>query len=62
MACSKGEGPTHHINQIKLLNAIAAAAAIGTSFIAANPGRAFSSRYKPDGYGGQTYMTGFDEK
>ena len=37
MVCSRGESLTHRTNQMKLLNAIAAAAVIGTSFIAANP-------------------------
>ena len=37
MVCSRGESLTHRINQMKLLNAIAAAAVIGASFIIANP-------------------------
>ena len=37
MVCSRGESLTYRINQMKLFNAIAAAAVIGASFIAANP-------------------------
>ena len=37
MVCSRGESLTHRTNQMKLLNAIAAAAVIGTSLIAASP-------------------------
>ena len=29
MVCSRGESPTHHTNQMKLFNAIAAAAPVG---------------------------------
>ena len=58
MVCLRGESLTHRINQMKLFNAIAASAVIGTSFIAANPAEAFSSRCKPDGFGGQVCITG----
>ena len=41
MVCSRGESHTHHTNQMKLFNAIAAAAAvIGTTFVAATPSEA----------------------
>ena len=40
MVCSRGEILTHHIIQMKLFNAIAAAAVIGTSFISPNPAEA----------------------
>ena len=40
MVCSRGESLTHHTNQMKFFNAIAAAAVIGTSFIAPNPAEA----------------------
>ena len=40
MVCSRGESLTLHIKQMKLLNAIAAAAVIGASFIAPNPAEA----------------------
>ena len=56
MVCSRGESLTHHINQMKLLNAIAAAAVIGTSFIAANPVSA--AEYKVKLGGGSAYWGG----
>ena len=37
MVCSRGKSPTHHMKQIKLFNAIAAAAVIGASLITAAP-------------------------
>ena len=37
MVCSRGESPTHRMTQMKLFNAIATAAVIGTFFTAANP-------------------------
>jgi len=40
MVYSRGESLTLHISQMKLLNAIAAAAVIGASFIAASPANA----------------------
>ena len=40
MVCSRGESLTHCITQMKLLNAIAAAAVIGVSVIAVNPAQA----------------------
>ena len=36
MVCPRGESLTHHINQMKLFNAIAAAAVIGGSLISPN--------------------------
>tara|TARA_B100001063_G_scaffold212559_1_gene211616 strand:- start:391 stop:537 length:147 start_codon:yes stop_codon:yes gene_type:complete len=47
---------------MKLFNAIAAAAVIGTSFIAANPAEVFSSRCKPDGFGAQVCIAGDGQK
>ena len=41
MVCSRGESPTHHIKQMKLFNAIAAAAVIGTSCIVAMPAESY---------------------
>ena len=40
MVCSRGKSLTLHISQMKLFNVIAAAAVIGTSFIAPNPAEA----------------------
>ena len=40
MVCLRGESLTHHTNQMKLFNAIAAAAVIGTSLITATPAEA----------------------
>ena len=40
MVCLRGESLTTHTNQMKLFNAIAAAAVIGTSLFAANPAEA----------------------
>ena len=40
MVCSRGESLTHRINQMKLFNAIAAAAVFGTTLYA-SPARAF---------------------
>lgn len=40
MVCSRGESLTHHIKQMKLINAIAAAAVIGGSLIAILPANA----------------------
>ena len=37
MLYRRGESPKHYTDQMKLFNAIAAAAVIGTSFIAASP-------------------------
>ena len=37
MVCSRGESPTLHTGQMKLLNAIATAAVIGASLITASP-------------------------
>ena len=37
MVCLRGESLTTHMNQMKLFNAIAAAAVIGASFVAASP-------------------------
>ena len=37
MVCSRDESLTHHTNQMKLFNAIAAAAVIGASFIGSSP-------------------------
>ena len=61
MVCSRDESLTQRINQMKLFNAIAVAAVIGASFIASNPAEAFSSRCKPDGFGGQVCITGAGE-
>jgi len=47
---------------MKLFKAIAVAAVIGASFIASNPAEAFSSRCKPDGFGGQVCVTGNGQK
>ena len=41
MVCSRGESLTHHINRMKLLNAIAAAAVISGLFITSTPAEAF---------------------
>ena len=41
MVCSRGESLTLHISQMKLLNAIAAAAVISASFNSAAPAEAF---------------------
>ena len=54
MVCSRGESLTHRKHQMKLFNAIAAAAVIGTSFIAANAvearnGWLFAGRTTRDG-------------
>jgi len=46
----------HHINQMKLFNAIATAAIIGASFLAANP--VSSTEYKVKLGGGSTYWGG----
>ena len=40
MVCSQGESLTLHTGQMKLFNAIAAAAVIGTSLITAGPAEA----------------------
>ena len=40
MVCLRGESLTHHTSQMKLFNAIAAAAVIGTSLITATPAEA----------------------
>ena len=40
MVCSRGESLTHRMIQMKLFNAIAAAAVIGSSFMAATPAEA----------------------
>ena len=40
MVYSRGESLTHHMNQMKLFNAIAAAAVIGASLISATPAEA----------------------
>ena len=40
MVCSRGESLTHHTNQMKLFNAIAAAAVIGTSILSVTPAQA----------------------
>ena len=40
MVCLRGESLTHHKNQMKLFNAIAAATVIGTSLITATPAEA----------------------
>ena len=56
MVCLRGESLTHHTNQMKLFNAIAAAAVIGTSFIAANPAEARNGWVHAGSYkkGGET--------
>ena len=40
MVCSRGESPTHHTYQMKLFNALAAAAVIGGSLLIPNPAKA----------------------
>ena len=40
MVCSRGESLTHHTNQMRLFNAIAAATVIGTSLIVIPPAMA----------------------
>ena len=40
MVCLRGESLTHHTNQMKLFNAIATAAVIGTALVAVNPAEA----------------------
>ena len=62
MVCSRDASLTHRINQMKLFNAIAVTAVIDASFIASNPAEAFSSRCKPDGFGGQVCITGNGQK
>ena len=56
MVCLRGESLTHHMNQMtlkfeKLLTA-GIAAALGASFVAANPGNASSQNCRSDGVGG----------
>ena len=37
MVCSRGESLTHHMNQMKLFNAIATAAVVGAAFAVVSP-------------------------
>ena len=58
MVCSRGESLTLHINQMKLFNAIAAAAVIGASLITATPAEASRNGwiYVTDQDGATNYM------
>ena len=53
---------TYRTNQMKFFNAITASAVISTFFIALNPAEEFSSRCKPDGFGGQVCINGDGQK